>query len=278
MRYTVIILLGRIGVSPFWSIASMFWDVVNASPAITLFFSFFHVLFLFESKALAHGESFKEQQPSDSLLMGDMFCRGISLFASAQNNHKRWPAKRYGRKILCTFQSWFKQGNPNVKHYEMILTAESARLNNKKSLDAVVVSLYRKGIVCAARNGFVQDAAIASERLADYIMTVKRDDKDAAILQYKEAERFYAAWGAERKVRMIREKYSDMPEQVTTVRFSEEMSTLSVTGASSLLVAAEDQVKYTTSGQQSPLTSLLTQSSPVPTPPTCPHSTHHDNV
>jgi hypothetical protein len=58
-------------------------------------------------------------------------------------------------------------------------------------------------VTLAARGGFLQDAGLANERYADFLL---RDvpDEDEAAHRMEEAIRFYGNWGAARKVDRLR--------------------------------------------------------------------------
>lgn len=90
-------------------------------------------------------------------------------------------------------------------HQLKLLDAEHFALHKKPVDDTKM--LYCEGVRLSIRAGFIQDAALTSERFAEYLLEVK--DVDGASYQMGEAVRYYREWGALRKVSMLEEKYAD---------------------------------------------------------------------
>jgi len=165
--------------------------------------------------ALKRGNVYAKKAPGAPLAMPDTFHQGVSLFAMARKTKKRKYTKN-ARKAASTLRSLAKQGNPNVNHYVALLDAENAAL----SRDADKASqLYARAVTTAARTGFVQDAALASERFGEFLL-YDVGDKERAAFRMEEAVRFYSDWGAGKKADMLREKYSGLwstPSEINIV-------------------------------------------------------------
>ena len=109
--------------------------------------------------------------------------------------------------FLKSIQKWRQQGNPNVKHIDYLLSAESADL--KKDCKSAE-TFYKKAVISAGRTGHLHHAALSCEKYADFLMRITSKDKES--LDYrredsayyrKEAIRFYKAWGALKKVEIL---------------------------------------------------------------------------
>lgn len=83
----------------------------------------------------------------------------------AYRRTRRWRHKRAAVKALKEMETWLKQGNVNVVHHAMIAKAELLSLTGKTN---DVKAAFEKGIYAASRTGYIQDAALAAERLAYY--------------------------------------------------------------------------------------------------------------
>ncbi|CAB9514201.1 Transcriptional regulator [Seminavis robusta] len=133
--------------------------------------------------------------------IGDPFYRAISLFHVARDTKKKKFLK-LAKKQRAIIKKLAKSGNPNVSHYECILDAESAAISGRADK---VEELYQKGVVMAARSGFLMDAALGSERCAEFLLSQKNDQGGGAF-RMKEAVRYYTEWGAHRKVQELEKR------------------------------------------------------------------------
>jgi len=134
----------------------------------------------------------------------DVFYQAVSLYATARATKQRRYRKR-AEKLRTMIGVWVKKGAPNHAHQLHILNAEHAALAGATN-KTEVVELFEKAIADATRGGFLQNAALAGERFADYLLSV--GDQLQAQRQMKEAIDRYSEWGAMRKVEMLKEKHS----------------------------------------------------------------------
>ena len=167
--------------------------------------------------ATERGESFRKNFTGNYLQAADAFYRGISFYAMARKKQAtQRKFKQLANRELKVIKAWAKKGNPNTVHCERILDAENAALRGREN-DAK--KLFQEGIVMATKSGFVQDAALASERFGDFLLD-SLNDREGAMFRYKESIRFWSDWGASRKVRILRDRYPELcprPDEVVVV-------------------------------------------------------------
>ena len=149
--------------------------------------------------------------------MVDMYLKGVSCFAAARQTRKRKYAK-LGKICQSKVKKWLDLGNPNVKHYVTFLDAEAMALKGKRFS---AIQHYEMTILQAGRMGYQQDAALASERLGEYQLSVMNDKEEGAF-RLREAEKYWRGWGAFAKVQHLIAKY---PELFCTIP-TEEIFTL----------------------------------------------------
>ena len=160
--------------------------------------------------ALATTEKFIKDIPGVNNGMTDIFYKGLCCYHAAQTTYNkplrfRWHAEQF----RSTVHSWLKKGNPNVFHYSSFLDAEHAVLTKHKK---EVKEHYEKTIVHAARSGFLQDAALANERYAQYLVRTG-NDQAGALYRIQEALRYYQDWGATAKVKALREEFKHLLQE-----------------------------------------------------------------
>jgi predicted ATPase len=150
------------------------------------------------NRAIQGGDKFSKLAPGIFLGMIETFHRAVALYAMARKTKKR-KYKVQANKITKTIEKWVKCGNPNVRHYHLLLSAERAALSKK--YDAAEVN-YKEAIVLAARTGHMHHAALCNERYADFLLQELSDEEEAKY-RMEEAIRFYEEWGAVGKVEML---------------------------------------------------------------------------
>lgn len=153
--------------------------------------------------ALERGDSSYKQRPGTPFSMIDPFLRGVSLYAMARKTRKS-KYKKEAQKCRARLEEWVKKGNPNVYHQFELLNAEHAALSKREDTS----ELYFKATRVAIRGGWVHDAALMSERHAEYLL--ETNDKAGAVEKLKEAIERYGSWGAAAKVQQLEEMYADL--------------------------------------------------------------------
>jgi len=136
--------------------------------------------------------------------MINTFINGLSCFAAARETGEKRHAK-LGQVCRDRIKKWAKQGNPNVQHYNLFLGAEYHALKGTKRLD--VVKRYKNAIRSSLDGDFIQDAALACERLGEFEMTVSPCDMDEGHRYIRQAAEYWMSWGARGKVRDLEGKY-----------------------------------------------------------------------
>jgi len=169
-------------------------------------------LFLFHGhyEALANQDIEKGDLYSDTTKLNFMipmeaFHRGIALYAMA----KRTKARKYrtrANRLQKRISKWAKEGNPNVKYYDLMLRAEQASLNRRYE---VADGLYKEAIIHAARTGHLHHAALFHERYAEYRLK-DHGDVDDGKYHLAEAVRYYSEWGAVGKAEVLRKEMEAM--------------------------------------------------------------------
>ena len=159
--------------------------------------------------ALKRGNRGVQDAHGLSVTMLDPFVRGMSLYAMARKTSRR-KYRAEANKARFTLDKWVQRGNPNVVHQLKLLNAEKAALERGSGKTIKDVSaLYHEAVALAARGGFLQDAGLASERHADYLLHCQppsstsenhRIQEESAIHYMKEAVKYYSDFGAHRKV------------------------------------------------------------------------------
>jgi len=137
--------------------------------------------------------------------MINTFLNGFSCFAAAHETGE----ERYSELgAIChkRIKSWVDMGNPNVKHYDLFLDAEYAILQERYS---AAIQNYESAIRVALEGGFVQDAALACERLGEFHVYISDDLKEAE-RWIRQALGYWSTWGAVGKVLHMEKFYEDL--------------------------------------------------------------------
>jgi hypothetical protein len=151
------------------------------------------------NRAIKGGDKFEKLAPGIFLGMIETFHRAVALYAMARRTKKR-KFKVQANKITKTIEKWVKSGNPNVRHYHLLLSAERAALSKNYTR---AEEDYKKAIVLAARTGHMHHAALCNERYADFLLQELSDEEEAKY-RTEEAIRFYEEWGALGKVELLK--------------------------------------------------------------------------
>ena len=135
----------------------------------------------------------------------DTYLKGVSCFAVARQTGKKEYAKM-GQICRGKVKRWLDMGNPNVKHYDSLLDAEFLAFKDRRFQ---AIKQYEVAILLAARGGYQQDAALASERLGEFQIDVMKDF-DEGRYRLGEAVKYWSSWGAVAKVEHLENKYSGL--------------------------------------------------------------------
>ncbi|KAL3920119.1 MAG: hypothetical protein SGILL_003422 [Bacillariaceae sp.] len=151
--------------------------------------------------ALSMGDLFYETWSGASYFGFEPFSRAMCLYAMAATTKQKKYLKA-ARKARSKISRWAKMGALNLVHQAFILNAEEAavRRNTKHAKQC-----YRQAITASVRGGFLQDAGVANERYALFLL--EHDAIDNTKHYMKEAIRCYEEWGAARKVQQLASTY-----------------------------------------------------------------------
>lgn len=135
------------------------------------------------------------------LALFEVITKGVSSFVAARQTGKR-PYRKIALAIRKRIKSWIDNGNPSVAHLDAFFDAELAALNGKHF---AAIDKYQVSVIMSARRGLLLDAGLFSEIFGEYVLG--RGDKDEAAFRLQEAIKYYAEFGAKRKVAMIEKKH-----------------------------------------------------------------------
>ena len=151
----------------------------------------------------------------------DTLLRGISCFEAARHTPKRKYATM-GQRLRSKVKKWIARGNPNLSHYEAILDAEWYASHGKKT---EAIRCYQNAILYSARGGHQPEAAIASERLGAFYLSI--GDQEHASYRLSEAIKYFRSWGALAVVIDRETRYASTLPALRVEPAAEEQSTIS---------------------------------------------------
>jgi histidine kinase len=147
---------------------------------------------------------------------------------------------RLFRKFQRLLTAWTKKGDPNTLHLVYLLDAEVVA-TKKNVLPLDVQRMYHQSISQARRVGFIQDAALANERLGEYFLS--KQDHDWAQYYLQNAKVLYYDWGAKKKVQQMEKKYGELVE----IKVTEDDLSKSLTGrARQEIISDIDEIRART--------------------------------
>ena len=154
--------------------------------------------------ALEMGDAMFKMWSGASFFGFDPFSRALCLYATG-NETRQSKYLFAAKKVRSKVSEWVRSGAINLVHQLLILDAEDAAA---KGFHNDARQAYEKAIAASVRGGFLQDAGIANERYATYLLTVGLE-RDARYYT-REAIRYFSEWGAARKVQQLRQRYSKL--------------------------------------------------------------------
>ena len=116
--------------------------------------------------AMAFGDEFYSIWSGAAYFGKEPFSRALCLYATAiKTGQSRY--LKAARKARSTIAKWVRSGAINLVHELLILDAEEAVV---KQLKKQIGKAYIQAISVSVRGGFLQDAGIANERYATYLI------------------------------------------------------------------------------------------------------------
>lgn len=157
--------------------------------------------------AIKYGEKFAKVYPGAYFGI-DAYHRAMCLYGTSRitKQTKFW---KLAEKLRTDIGSWVgkEAGAPNHVHLLSILDAEHAALAEPKNV-VKISKLYETAVALSLKDGFIQNAALASERFCDYLKHMNREQEAQA--QLLRSMKLYSEWGALGKVDQMKEKHVDL--------------------------------------------------------------------
>jgi len=148
--------------------------------------------------------NFEKTNASHSMLWRKLMFQALTCFAFArQKKSRRW--RQRGSKITKRMKNWISLGNLNCVHVVSILEAEEAALKRKHK---TALGKYGLAITASGRAGFMNDKALATERMGEFLCSRKHFED--ASFHLKQAVMYYKKWGATAKAKQLERKHSDL--------------------------------------------------------------------
>ena len=160
---------------------------------------------------LQKGDRLESVFPSKPLIMQETYLRCLSLYAAARKSKGglRRRYKKAASRVMGKISNWVEQGNPNVRHYESLLEGEKSALKGKIYL---AKRNYEYAITMAARNGFLNDTALAHLRYGEFLISDCAETEDG-VYHLRQAVVKFREWGAYAVSDSIIKRYSDAEER-----------------------------------------------------------------
>ena len=151
--------------------------------------------------ALEWADECLKRIPAQSANIRVRYYAALSCLVMAQREPSKY--KRYGMKNASIINSWTKKGNPNCLHMDTLLDAERARVGKQSH---AAIKAYESAVVLAGKCGMLHEQALASERYADLLVSLERNDE--ARQRLNDAVTLMSEWGATAKVDQLRRRLS----------------------------------------------------------------------
>jgi predicted ATPase/signal transduction histidine kinase len=108
-------------------------------------------------------------------------------------------------ELSSKLSTWAEHCPENFRHKERLVLAERARLAGEPWR---AMQLYRQAIEGAAREGFIQDEALANELRGRFLL--EQDEPQFAAVSLRAARTGFERWGANAKVRALDDAYAEL--------------------------------------------------------------------
>mmetsp|Transcript_29760 Transcript_29760/g.72055 ORF Transcript_29760/g.72055 Transcript_29760/m.72055 type:complete len:1267 (+) Transcript_29760:104-3904(+) len=141
----------------------------------------------------------------------ELIWMAVCCYASARQLRKS-KYQHYGDKFRSRFQSMAKQGFMNHAIMLQVLDGEFHACRGKT---AAAKASFEKAIVSNAKAGFIHNAALSSERYGLFLLEIDTkqggsENTMEAAYRLKEAIKYYEAWGAMKKVKLMKTLHDDL--------------------------------------------------------------------
>ena len=146
-----------------------------------------------------------------------MFC-AIACFEQHRRT-KRRKCKTMALEFANRLTVWAQKGCPSCQHSAVLMEAEKFVIKNKFS---EAIKAYKKSILLAGRLGFINDQALANERLGAYYWSM--DLQEEALFHIENATRLYQEWGNRPKCEQMHTLYLSKISPPETIRIHGDSS------------------------------------------------------
>jgi hypothetical protein len=158
-------------------------------------------------------KDFKKSNMANFLVPRRVFFLGMTAFCLARSRRPNRVWKQRGTRAIAQLKKWLVGGNINCIHMVHLLEAEEEALRYGKDDTGKVLRKFQMALSMASRAGFIHDAALASERTAEYLSvgmaSCCSDSSSSRVRDYVElAMTSYTEWGALAKVDQLKKKWS----------------------------------------------------------------------
>lgn len=147
--------------------------------------------------AIKQGNKYLVDAPGGSYTITDPFYRGVCLYGAAGKT-KNLSYKYHAKKCRSTVRTWVKNGNQFAVHQLKLLDAENEACFGTKE---TAKKLYLDACGSAVAEGFVQDAALATERYAQLLFSL--NDIEQGKKEVLKSLNLYRKWGAQAKIEQL---------------------------------------------------------------------------
>lgn len=152
--------------------------------------------------------------------------------------------KKIISRSLRKLAKWAVVCPENFQHKHDLVKAEWAALGRQFHLAA---GHYRLAIKNARKNDYVNDEALACERLAEVYRSM--DAREEALIFFKRAHQCYGYWGARAKQRDLEQRHPNLFSQKTKGLHVDTISRSSITGAANRMTRQMDLAMVTEASQ-----------------------------
>jgi tetratricopeptide (TPR) repeat protein len=156
----------------------------------------------------------KEVSPGVYEVIEHAFYDGLTSSALALKSPKVKKWRIIASSAKAKMKKWATSTPENCLHKYLLLKAESAAMRGRK---VRALELYQTAIAAAKKSGFVQDEAIAYERLGLFCM--RQGDLVMGNEYMACAHQLYGTWGAVIKENQLEEDFSSISEARSTESF-----------------------------------------------------------
>jgi predicted ATPase/class 3 adenylate cyclase len=138
------------------------------------------------------------------------FVDGLARVRKSERARSGEAAKllRAARKHLAKLEGWSRHGPQNYRHKHDLLAAEIARVEERSELAR---SLYDSAIEGAARNGYLQEAALAEELAG--LFHAQSGRRELAAFYLRRARGHYVKWGAMAKAEAMEREHRELLDE-----------------------------------------------------------------